>query len=250
MDQKTKIKIINSPDSLHPFAVLDKPAGIPSAPLHDSDESALAFAIENFPEIKKISGKKNVEHGLIHRIDTETSGLVLVALSQEFYDFMMNEQKEDRFEKWYRAEIKKDFDLSKKIDGFPLPPLSLENLEIKIKGKEKIKVASAFRKFGPGGKEVRPVSEKSGTAAMKKSGLKLYETEIIFHSDEKAVAHITKGFRHQVRCHLAWLGFPVEGDKIYNPIARTGGENKKMRFEAFRIKFMNPNTGHPEVFEI
>ena len=66
MDQKTKIKIINSPDSLHPFAVLDKPAGIPSAPLHDSDESALAFAIENFPEIKKISGKKNVEHGLIH----------------------------------------------------------------------------------------------------------------------------------------------------------------------------------------
>ena len=150
-----KIEIINSPDSLHPFLVLNKPSGLPSAPLHDGDESALTFALENFPQIKEISGKKNVEHGLIHRIDTETSGLVLVALSQEFYDFMQSEQNENRFEKWYRADVQKDSSLYEKIDGFPLPPFSKNEIEKKIAENEMILVESSFRKFGIGGKEVR-----------------------------------------------------------------------------------------------
>lgn len=248
-----KIEIINSPDSLHPFLVLNKTAGLPSAPLHSGDESALTFALRDFPQIKEISGKKNVEHGLIHRIDTETSGLVLVALSQEFYDFMESEQNEGRFEKWYRADVQKDFSLYEKIDGFPLPPFSQNEIEKKIAENEMFFVESSFRKFGIRGKEVRPVSESSGKAARKKSGGTVYKTEIAFLSEEKAVAHITKGFRHQVRCHLAWLGFPVAGDKIYNPASREkkeSEENEKMRFEAFKIKFMNPKTGSLEVFEI
>lgn len=245
-----KIEIVNSPDTLHPFVVLNKPAGLPSAPLHEGDESALTFALENFPQIKGISGKKSVEYGLIHRIDTETSGLVLVALSQEFYDFMQNEQNESRFEKWYRADVKNSLNLYEKIDGFPLPPLSKSEIEKKIAGNETISVESPFRKFGTGGKEVRPISENSGKAARKKSGGTVYKTEISFLSDEKAVAHITNGFRHQVRCHLAWLGFPVVGDKIYNPLSRESEKKEKMRFEAFKIKFMNPETGSLEVFEI
>lgn len=253
MNKTSKIEIINSPDSLHPFLVLNKPAGLPSAPLHDGDESALTFALENFPQIKEISGKRSVEHGLVHRIDTETSGLVLVALSQEFYDFMQNEQNENRFEKWYRADVKSSLNLYEKIDGFPFPPLSKSEIQKKIAGNETISVESSFRKFGIGGKEVRPVSENSGKAARKKSGGTVYKTEIAFLSEEKAVAHITKGFRHQVRCHLAWLGFPVVGDKIYNPLSsgkRESWGKEKMRFEAFKIKFMNPETGSPEVFEI
>lgn len=250
MSQNSKIEIINSPDSLHPFLVLSKPTGLPSAPLHDGDESTLTFALRDFPEIKEINGKKSVEYGLIHRIDTETSGLVLVALSQEFYDFMQNEQKAGRFEKWYKADVQKNLSLYEKIDGFPLPPLSKNEIEKKISRNEKISVESSFRKFGLGGKEVRPVSENSGKAALKKSGGKLYKTEIAFLSEQKAVARITKGFRHQVRCHLAWLGFPIAGDKIYNPVSRENEKNEQMLFEAFKIKFMNPKTGSPELFEI
>lgn len=272
MKNMEKIKILNTPDSFHPFLVVEKSAGIPSAPLFDGDFSALSLAEKEFPGIKNVRGKKEVEHGLIHRIDTETSGLVLIALSQGFYDFMMKEQAEDRFEKFYRAEVDFSPDILEKLGGFPENPFIIEEIDSAVKNQKALEVGSFFRKFGKGGKEVRPVLENGGKAARKKSSGKLYQTQIKFLDRTRAEARLTQGFRHQVRCHLAWLGFPVSGDEIYNPKYRQpfpdgaspfpAGDDKsavfsqqcrknhKMRFEAVKIKFMNPSTGKTEVFEI
>lgn len=249
MKNMEKIKILNNPDSLHPFLVVDKAAGVPSAPLFEGDFSALTLALNAFPEIKNVHGKKEVEHGLVHRIDTETSGLVLIALTQDFYDFMIQEQAENRFEKSYRAQVDFIGDIYEKLNGFPPKPFSIEEIESAMKNQGMLAVESEFRKFGKGGREVRPVLENGGKAAKKKSSGKLYQTQIKFFDETHAEAKITQGFRHQVRCHLAWLGFPVHGDALYNPFARDE-ENHKMKFEAFRIRFRNPVTKKNEVFEI
>ena len=44
-------------------------------------------------------------------------------------------------------------------------------------------------------------------------------------------ACITNGFRHQVRCHLAWMGLPIIGDSLYN--SNTDGE--QLKFTASKI---------------
>ncbi|WP_296323130.1 pseudouridine synthase [Treponema sp. UBA3813] len=238
------MNVIHEPSASSPFLVISKPAGIPSAPLFEGDESLLTQAIRLFPEIKNVCGKKSVEHGLIHRIDTETSGLLLIATSQESYDALLKAQKDDKFEKFYRAEIEKIPDCAGILGGFPPLPDAFSGTETKISAE------SSFRTFGKGGKEVRPVTQEAGRAALKKGGNRLYKTEIVFESEKTALCHITAGFRHQVRCHLAWCGFPVHGDKIYNPKARNlSSENHDMKFCACKIIFPHPLTGLPQVFE-
>lgn len=236
-----EISFINTPDDSHPFLVIKKSGNIPSAPLKEGDFSALTLAMEKFPEIKAVRGIKPVEYGLLHRIDNETSGLLLIALNQDFFDFMIEQQKSDFFEKSYRARV--DFAEHLISDGFP--DFNSELKEKAFSGNE-IKIESFFRKFGEKGKSVRPVTKDSGKAALKKGGEVLYSTSVLI-KETNAIATITRGFRHQVRCHLAWLGTPVKGDCLYNPLYESG---QKLQFEAFRIKFNNPFTGKTEVFEV
>ena len=74
---------------------------------------------------------------------------------------------------------------------------------------------------------------------LKKIGkLKLYKTNIkILKTTEEnveVICSITQGFKHQVRCHLAWCGLPIIGDKVYNPYAT---ENEEFLFEACGLEF-------------
>lgn len=92
-----KIRIVHLPSYEEPFVILDKPRGLPSAPLFEGDISALTFAIGKFPEISKVKGRKEIEYGLVHRIDTETKGLLLICTEQSFYDKVMSEQTNGRF---------------------------------------------------------------------------------------------------------------------------------------------------------
>ena len=84
-----KIKIIFEPDKNKPFLVIYKPKNLPSAPLNKNDKNnALSQAIQIFPEIQNVTGKKQIEYGLLHRLDTATDGLLLICTTQECYDFL------------------------------------------------------------------------------------------------------------------------------------------------------------------
>lgn len=47
-------------------------------------------------------------------------------------------------------------------------------------------------------------------------------------------ATITKGYRHQVRCHLAWCGLPIVADPLYHPLEKTAPQ---MQFFATGLEF-------------
>ena len=213
-----EIRVIQAPDAEHPFAVVYKPKGLPSAPLKEGEDSALSRVAEIFPQLKSVEGKKKVEYGLLHRIDTATSGLLLVASTQESYGFLSALQKEGKFVKYYRAEV--DVPKGKKTE-------------------KELTLVSRFRPFGEKGRNVKPVFEDGSAADKKKCGNKVYSTYIKIEGN-RAVCRITEGYRHQVRAHLAFCGFPICGDGLYNENARPGEE---LKFEAFRIEFVNPATG-------
>lgn len=235
-----KIEIVFEPTANKPFLVIYKPKGLASAPLNSEDsQNALSQAAAMFPQIKSVCGRKPIEYGLLHRLDTATDGLMVIAASQECYDFLNTEQTEGRFIKTYSAECDILPDNAQKLGGFP-PEFSAFS-----------EVVSYFRPYAEGRKEVRPVTENSGKAALSKLGKqKLYTTKIqitkLSETRAKATCEITEGYRHQVRCHLAWIGYPVVGDTLYNsnyknyenPSDKKNAEN--LLFSATKISFEYP----------
>lgn len=239
----SKIQIISPVTKENPFAIIYKPSGIQSAPLTENDRNcALYQAAEFFPEILKVKGKKEIEAGLIHRIDTVTDGLLLIASDQATYDFFIQLQKEGKFIKTYSAKcslIKNLFELK---TGYPENE-NAEKIEMLKSGQTlDIELSSYFRAFGPGRKEVRPVNKNASTAASKKSGDTLYTTSVnITKSADEYICkcRIENGFRHQVRSHLAWCKIPVKGDALYNPEYNEGEE---FFFTATGLSFIHPLT--------
>lgn len=239
-DDLSKPQILHAEDD---FLIMWKPAGLPSAPLKsdsESSESALEFAVKLFPEAGLVAGKKTCEGGLVHRIDTATAGILLIARTQSFFDYIQAEQKADRFEKEYAALC--TVSPEKRIQGAP------EVLPAFQTGKT-FEVRSLFRSFGKGGTMVRPVFEQCSAADRKKAGTVEYCTSVRLSDTGKkgfvqADCSITRGFRHQVRAHLSSCGFPVYGDLLYgaeNPAADSESAIKEnMAFYAVAFSFFSP----------
>lgn len=236
-----EFKIIHKPSDSEPFIVIYKPHNIPSAPLNPDDtENALAWCIKKYPEIKNVKGIKPVEYGLVHRIDTVTDGLLLIAVTQDFYNHIEELQKKNLFKKYYLARcIKQIPDTT-----FPKFQNDFNN------GKTEQTLETYFRPFGKNSKEVRPVTKNSGPSALKKVGKPvIYSTNIKLVSKKDEVytflCGISKGFRHQVRCHLAAIGFPVINDPVYNKNECTGD----IQFTACKIEFSD-EKGSNFIFEL
>ena len=187
------------------YAVLYKPRGMPTAPLTEDEEGTLlSWFLKSCPEAASVKGKKDIEAGLVHRLDTATSGLVLIAKNQESYDALNLMQVNNLIKKTYVAFTNVDNEADLNTD------FSRSNLPYRI--------SSQFRSFGPKGKKVLPVfygmRDFSSTA-------KIYTTNIIDINDAddsapRVTCTLTQGFRHQVRTHLASIGLPIYGDPLYN----------------------------------
>lgn len=243
-----KIRIISEPSKENPFVIIYKPHNLPSAPLSESDkENALYQASLLYPEINDVKGRKEIEKGLVHRLDTVTSGLMMIATDQSFYDKMLDIQAKDLFIKQYLALCDICTDNAVTLGGFPPVSVNFKNFTCN----DNVCTKSCFRAYGDGSKEVRPVTEQSGMAALKKLKNKTeYKTDIQvlenYGKRAKVLCTISKGYRHQVRCHLAWNGLPVVNDPLYNSLVKKNGfekESKDIRFEACSLEFPHPFTG-------
>ncbi len=200
------------------FAVVFKPPRMHTAPIgqdappgRDSNtktngvETLLDWYANIFPPIMDLSGRKENEGGLLHRLDFETQGLVLFAKNQQTLENLLIQQKQGNFIKEYGAICQKsepqpgavDFSVDQQ-GGLAAIPLVIE---------------SYFRPYGPGRKQVRPVTkEKLRRKEIAKDGDSYYRTEVIgVEKKQEELYHFTvrlkRGFRHQIRCHLAWIGF-------------------------------------------
>ncbi len=247
--EENKIHVLFEPSIDNPFAIIYKPSELPCAPLKRGDDSALTQCLKLFPSLNNVKGKKEIEAGLLHRIDSVTSGLVLIASTQSAYDFLCKEQNENRFIKKYRATVcKSEIDLRDK--GFP--PFNKQNeLQSAVSENKKYTVESAFRYYGEKSSAVRPVTDLSGRSAKKKVEKNIYTTQInLTHLESKfykAECTISKGFKHQVRCHLSWSGFPIVNDSLY---CFETLQNKTFDFCACSLEFNHPLTKKKMLFEL
>ena len=194
--------------------IADKPHGIPTVPLksQDMEGTLLGMVAESYPDILSVRGMNAWEYGAVHRLDTATSGLVIFARTQEAYDYLCSIQKNNLMEKTYRASVEP----SDRLRGFNRPDTKT------------YEIVSYFRSYGPGSKEVRPVRDiKRADSPV------LYSTRVTDLVDNVMECMITRGFRHQIRVHLAWAGIPIKGDKLYGK----EGENDTLQLDCVGISF-------------
>ncbi len=216
-----------SPD----FIVVAKGNGLPSAPLNGGEHSVFESVSAAYPEILSVHGIKEGEGGLIHRIDTETCGLLLIARKDEFFRRVEECRAQGSFIKQYTAYSVVDEKSDESTPKAALPKIGV--------------ITSRFRPFGKKGAAVKPVFDgEAGMADKKKAGSRLYSTEIveaevIAKQNGKSLVRICcsikEGFRHQVRAHLAYSGFPVFGDAVYNTQSSLNSED--MLFFASGLSF-------------
>ena len=239
-----KIEFLNTPSKENPFLVISKPSGLPTAPLSAQDtNNALYLAAQTFPEIFRKKKKKEIEYGLIHRIDTVTEGLILIATTQNAYENFINQQKNNNFTKFYTAICQKNQNKKEGFPDFPQQNIFYQN---------EFKIQSYFRYFGPGRKEVRPVPIESlnKTQQKKVEGTSIYTTNVKIISEQndtvKVECNITKGFKHQVRCHLAWANLPIKNDPVYN---KNANPSEQIAFYASKLQFLHPITNQIITFQ-
>ena len=186
---------------------INKPAGMLSVASPQSEERhALGILRDQLSR-----RNKSIKLWPVHRIDRDTSGVLLFATSREMREAVMKDWK--TAEKIYLAIVK---GCPKPEEGTINQPLRPDPVIYQMH-------------VGQHPDAKRAVTHFSTERSVGKRSLLRVELET--------------GRQHQIRAHLAWLGHPVVGDQRYG----TAGE--RMGLHALRLSITRPGTGKPLVFE-
>ncbi len=167
-----------------------------------TEDNLVNWLVQNYEDQKKLLEKKNVMEnssstaGLVHRIDKETSGVLLVARSEENLKFFQDQFRERKVQKKYLAVVK----------NLVLNKIEIENWQSRSR-RDPVR-----QKFFWSETEARNYDENSRYAksiiapikVCKDLNLSLIEVEI------------KTGRMHQIRLQCEALGYPLLNDKIYN----------------------------------
>lgn len=176
-------------DQYKDLLVLAKPPNLHSVSGKSAQEQSLAgWLIKNYPEQGQLE-----DGGLVHRLDFETSGLMIAARSQESWLNLRSSFSSESTRKKYLALVA----------GKPVGSQQIESwLGSRHRRSKKVSVF------------IDPPSDGTTRMVKRQTTLKLLH----YYQDEKislVEVTITRGMRHQIRAHLAHLGHALVGDSLY-----------------------------------
>ena len=116
------------------FVVLiDKPAGVPSHPLREDEVGTVASAlVARYPEMALV-GYAAREPGILHRLDTDTSGLMIAARDEETFEHLRSDLRALRIDKRYRALVEGELE-PREIDR-PIAPVPGDARRVRAHGR-------------------------------------------------------------------------------------------------------------------
>ena len=173
--------------------VVDKPAELVVFPegesIKSNEKTLIDLLIDKYPDLKDIGSPPR--YGIVHRLDKDTSGILLAAKTNESLIFLQNQFINREVEKKYTAlaagNIKEDSGEIKTLIG-------------RAQGdKRKQKVYA----------EGEPGSEN------KREAITTYKVLERLKDYTLLEVEIKTGRKHQIRCHLSYIQHPIAGDKMY-----------------------------------
>ena len=173
------------------YVVVDKPAGVPSHPLRQDELGTLAGAlVARYPEMRGVGYRKR-EPGILHRLDTGTSGLMLAARDQPTFDQLRRMLQAGEIEKKYLARC---------VGVVPAPIAIDTPIATDPRDRRKVRVCTDPRELKRLGAQAARTEVLSSTPAEQGSLVEL---------------RANNARRHQIRVHLASIGHPLLGDPLY-----------------------------------
>lgn len=196
---------------------IDKPAGVPSQPLQREERGTVAnFLVARFPEMAHLGGNP-LDAGLVHRLDIDTSGVLLAARTQPALEHLRQQFRERRVEKEYLALVAGDV---------------VAEGEIRV---------PLVHDADPG--RMRPA--RTGAGEMGREAVTFYAPRERLGPLTLVAVRIETGVMHQIRVHLASIGHPVLGDRLYGGLHATAAPRQMLH--ASRLVVTHPASGAPVV---
>ena len=198
--------------------VVNKPAGMVVHPAAGHESGTLVNAVLGYaPELEGIGGEERP--GVVHRLDKETSGLILLAKNERAHRWLQDQFRLRKVEKTYLALV----------DGKPPTPSG--------------RVEAHIGRDPSHRKRMAIVAESRGREAISE-----YKTMESFKAHTLLEFHPLTGRTHQIRLHCAFLGCPIVGDEIYGK-RHSSIELERHFLHAYRLKIVLPGEKEPRHFE-
>lgn len=191
--------------------VINKPAGLVVHPGAGNTENTLVNALlYHWPQIAEVG--EAARPGIVHRLDKDTSGVLIVAKTSKGYSWLVKQFKTRKAKKSYLALV----------DGKPPTPTGRIETRIGRDERHRQKMAVTYGDHG------RKAESDFYTVAE-------YQDHTLLEVNPLS------GRTHQIRVHLAFLGCPVVGDQIYGR-RKNSLEIKRFFLHASRLTIRLPGN--------
>ena len=205
--------------------VVNKPKGMVVHPANGNPDGTLVNAILAMCKgsLSGIGGE--IRPGIVHRLDKDTSGLLIVAKNDEAHIKMSKQIQDRKVEKRYIALVRGNVPDNEATIDMPIARSKVDRKKMAVdkNGKEAVTHFKVLKRYG---------------------NYTLLEIKI------------DTGRTHQIRVHMSYIGYPVVGDSVYSSGKNEFGVEGQM-LHARYLKFKHPKTGKelnleaplPEYFE-
>ena len=220
--QKIPLDIIYEDDDI---IVINKPKGMVVHPANGNPDGTLVNAVMAIckDSLSGIGGE--IRPGIVHRLDKDTSGIIIVAKNDKAHINLSEQIKEHKVKKTYIALVR----------GIVKENEATIKMPIGRSDKDRKKMA---------------VTKNGKEAITHFKVLKRYEKYTLLQ------VNIETGRTHQIRVHLSQKGYPIVGDQVYSN-GRNEVNRKGQCYHAKSLEFTHPSSGKkmyleaklPEYFE-
>jgi 23S rRNA pseudouridine1911/1915/1917 synthase len=183
------------------YLILDKPAGmLAHSDGKTKEEGVTDWLAQKYPALENVGGEVEVQHGepvkrwgLVHRIDRETSGILVVAKNQTAFDDLQKKFQDRKVKKIYHAFVYGRITIDHQIIDLPI-------------GRSK----TDFRRWSTG---------TDARGALREA---MTEYCVIHKTNETTFVEVIPktGRTHQIRVHLRSIGNPIVCDNVYAPLRK------------------------------
>lgn len=233
------LKVIFEDESI---LVLDKPPGLITAPTDSKDQvTTLADIIQNK------YGVDLERAGLVHRLDKDTSGILIIAKTAKALENLQRQFATREVKKEYIALVHRTIEGSGRVKGnVGRSPGRHDKFIVTKDGREAITEYEPIGKFKVQTEKLKVLFSGISTKELRKLELIKYGEFTLLKCRPKT------GRTHQIRVHLKYIGYPIVGDEKYVGRKTFKLDNvwcPRQFLHASRIEFNHPHTGEKMVFE-